>query len=140
MEEQSKERPEVLDAKELLHSNLHEVFSERDPERRRAAIERAQQERAAERSSRIEAQSSPLLTPQERVQLRALDPPTEITPPATTLKLPFTVCPAANVVCPLLAMLKISVGEEVPGKYSRFSNPVAVAVSLPTGAACHCGL
>jgi hypothetical protein len=28
------------DAKELLHSNLHEVFSERDPGRRRAAIER----------------------------------------------------------------------------------------------------
>jgi hypothetical protein len=28
------------DAMELLHSNLHEVFSERDPERRRAAIER----------------------------------------------------------------------------------------------------
>jgi hypothetical protein len=28
------------EAKELLHSNLHEVFSERDPERRRAAIER----------------------------------------------------------------------------------------------------
>ena len=28
------------DAKELLYSNLHEVFSERDPERRRAAIER----------------------------------------------------------------------------------------------------
>jgi hypothetical protein len=28
------------DAKQLLHSNLHEVFSERDPERRRAAIER----------------------------------------------------------------------------------------------------
>jgi SnoaL-like domain len=28
------------DAKELLHSNLHEVFSERDPERRRAVIER----------------------------------------------------------------------------------------------------
>ena len=28
------------DAKELLHSNLHEVFGERDPERRRAAIER----------------------------------------------------------------------------------------------------
>jgi hypothetical protein len=28
------------DAKELLHSNLHEVFSERDPERRRLAIER----------------------------------------------------------------------------------------------------
>ena len=28
------------DARELLHSNLHEVFSERDPERRRAAIER----------------------------------------------------------------------------------------------------
>ena len=28
------------DAKELLHRNLHEVFSERDPERRRAAIER----------------------------------------------------------------------------------------------------
>jgi len=28
------------DAKELLHSNLYEVFSERDPERRRAAIER----------------------------------------------------------------------------------------------------
>jgi hypothetical protein len=27
-------------AKELLYSNLHEVFSERDPERRRAAIER----------------------------------------------------------------------------------------------------
>jgi hypothetical protein len=35
---------------------------------RRAAIERAEQERAAERNSRIEAQSSPLLTPQERVQ------------------------------------------------------------------------
>jgi hypothetical protein len=28
------------DAKELLHSNLHEVFSEQDPQRRRAAIER----------------------------------------------------------------------------------------------------
>jgi len=28
------------DARELLHSNLHEVFSERDPERRWAAIER----------------------------------------------------------------------------------------------------
>ena len=27
-------------ANELLYSNLHEVFSERDPERRRAAIER----------------------------------------------------------------------------------------------------
>ena len=40
MEEQSQERPEVFDARELLHSNLHEVFSERDPERRRAAIER----------------------------------------------------------------------------------------------------
>ena len=28
------------DVEELLHSNLHEVFSERDPQRRRAAIER----------------------------------------------------------------------------------------------------
>ena len=28
------------EARDLLHSNLHEVFSERDPERRRAAIER----------------------------------------------------------------------------------------------------
>jgi len=28
------------DAKELLHSNLHEVFFERDPGRRWAAIER----------------------------------------------------------------------------------------------------
>src|SRR5258708_38898122 len=28
------------EAKELLHSNLHEVFSERDPDRRWAAIER----------------------------------------------------------------------------------------------------
>jgi hypothetical protein len=28
------------DANELLYSNLHEVFSERDPERRRAAIKR----------------------------------------------------------------------------------------------------
>ena len=28
------------DTKELLHSNLHQVFSERDPERRWAAIER----------------------------------------------------------------------------------------------------
>jgi hypothetical protein len=28
------------DAAELLHTNLHEVFSERDPEKRRAAIER----------------------------------------------------------------------------------------------------
>jgi hypothetical protein len=28
----------MADAKELLHSNLHEVFSERDPDRRRAAI------------------------------------------------------------------------------------------------------
>jgi SnoaL-like domain len=32
------------DAKELLHSNLHEVFSERDPERRWAAIERTYSE------------------------------------------------------------------------------------------------
>ena len=29
----------MAEAKELLHSNLHEVFSERDPERRWAAIE-----------------------------------------------------------------------------------------------------
>jgi hypothetical protein len=28
------------DVNELLHSNLHEVFAERDPERRRVAIER----------------------------------------------------------------------------------------------------
>jgi hypothetical protein len=28
------------EAKDLLHSNLHEVFSERDPQRRWAAIER----------------------------------------------------------------------------------------------------
>jgi SnoaL-like domain len=28
------------DAKQLVYSNLHEVFSERDPERRRAASER----------------------------------------------------------------------------------------------------
>jgi SnoaL-like domain len=31
---------DMPDAKELLHSNLHDVFSERDPERRQAAIER----------------------------------------------------------------------------------------------------
>ena len=30
----------MTDVKELFRSNLHEVFSERDPERRRAAIER----------------------------------------------------------------------------------------------------
>jgi hypothetical protein len=30
----------MQDVKELLHRNLHEVFSERDPERRWAAIER----------------------------------------------------------------------------------------------------
>jgi SnoaL-like domain len=30
----------VPEATELLHSNLHEVFSERNPERRQAAIER----------------------------------------------------------------------------------------------------
>ena len=28
------------DANELLHINLHEVFAERDPDARRAAIER----------------------------------------------------------------------------------------------------
>jgi hypothetical protein len=32
------------EANELLHSNLHEVFSERDPEHRRAAIERTYSE------------------------------------------------------------------------------------------------
>jgi hypothetical protein len=31
---------DMPDAKVLLHSNLHEVFAERDPERRWAAIER----------------------------------------------------------------------------------------------------
>src|ERR1700722_13551801 len=30
----------MADAMQLLHQNLHEVFAERDPERRRAAIER----------------------------------------------------------------------------------------------------
>lgn len=35
---------------------------------RRLAVERAEKERVAERNLRIEAQSSPLLTPQERVQ------------------------------------------------------------------------
>jgi len=39
-----------------------------DGKDRRAAIERAERERAAMRHSRIEAQSSPLLTAQERVQ------------------------------------------------------------------------
>ena len=34
----------MADAKELLHSNLHEVFSERDPEKRWAAIERTYHE------------------------------------------------------------------------------------------------
>ena len=32
------------DAKELLYINLHEVFAERDPDARRAAIERAYDE------------------------------------------------------------------------------------------------
>jgi len=35
------------DAKELLHSNLHEVFAERDPVRRRTAIERTYTEDVA---------------------------------------------------------------------------------------------
>jgi hypothetical protein len=30
----------MADGMQLLHNNLHEVFAERDPERRRAAIER----------------------------------------------------------------------------------------------------
>jgi hypothetical protein len=30
----------MTDAMQLLHQNLHEVFAERDPERRRTAIER----------------------------------------------------------------------------------------------------
>jgi hypothetical protein len=30
----------MAEANELLHSNLHEVFSERDPDRRQAAIAR----------------------------------------------------------------------------------------------------
>lgn len=34
----------MADAKELLHSNLHEVFSERDPEKRWAAVERTYHE------------------------------------------------------------------------------------------------
>jgi hypothetical protein len=34
----------MADAKELLYSNLHEVFSERDPGKRRAAIERTYSE------------------------------------------------------------------------------------------------
>ena len=37
---------DMADAKELLHSNLHEVFAERDSERRRAAIERTYTENA----------------------------------------------------------------------------------------------
>ncbi len=43
----------------------HDVHDAGDP---RLAIERAQQERMAERQSRIEAQSSSLATPEERVQ------------------------------------------------------------------------
>jgi hypothetical protein len=38
---------DMPDAKDLLHSNLHEVFSERDPERRWAAIERTYTEDVA---------------------------------------------------------------------------------------------
>src|SRR3984957_17294213 len=34
----------MADAMQLLHQNLHEVFAERDPERRRAAIERTYSE------------------------------------------------------------------------------------------------
>jgi hypothetical protein len=34
----------MADAKEMLYSNLHEVFSERDPGKRRAAIERTYHE------------------------------------------------------------------------------------------------
>ena len=34
----------MTDAMQLLHQNLHEVFAERNPERRRAAIERTYSE------------------------------------------------------------------------------------------------
>ena len=34
----------MTDARHLLHQNLHEVFAERDPERRRTAIERTYSE------------------------------------------------------------------------------------------------
>ena len=34
----------MTDAMQLLHQNLHEVFAERDPERRRTAIERTYSE------------------------------------------------------------------------------------------------
>jgi hypothetical protein len=37
----------MTDALQLLHQNLHEVFAERDPERRRAAIERTYSEDVA---------------------------------------------------------------------------------------------
>src|SRR5579864_1878745 len=51
---------------------------------------------------------------------------------------PGKVCPAANVICPVLLILNpVSDGTAVPEPNSRFSVPEGVAVSLPVGSACH---
>ena len=46
------------DAMELLHSNLHDVFSKRDPERRWAAIERTYTEDVTECGAHVDRLSS----------------------------------------------------------------------------------
>src|SRR5579864_2416290 len=69
-------------------------------------------------------------------------PPVRSDPAVTPVIVPFPVpgkvCPAANVICPLLAMFRpVSAALLVPEANSRFNVPEGVAVLLLAGSACH---
>src|SRR5215831_18253705 len=52
----------------------------------------------------------------------------------TLVAVPGKVCPEANVMRPVLPILRpVSAGVPVPGANNRFNDPLALAVLLPTG-------
>jgi hypothetical protein len=58
-------------------------------------------------------------------------------PTLVTVPVPGKVWPVAKVIFPLLAMLSpVSVMGFEPAPKSRFSDPLGLALSLPTGSAC----
>ena len=73
-----------------------------------------------------------------RVPVPVIGPPVRPGPLPTLLTVPEPgkVWPTAKVKIPLLLIFKpVSAGEAVPWPKRRFSDPVAVAVLLPTGSA-----
>jgi hypothetical protein len=73
------------------------------------------------------------------VKLPLVPPPSSPEPAATPVIVPDPgkVCPAANLMMPLVAIESpVSVGVEVPEPNNKFSVPEGEGVLLPAGSAC----